>query len=410
MEERSAGREGTTDDDRLRPNEDPVAGEPPSRAHSEMVVAASPHQVFAALSDGSRYAEWVVGAAEIEAEDDRFPAEGAEITPRVGVDPISAEGTTEVTGVDADHRLELLAHVEPLGRARISFELCPVPGGTLVVMEEEAIDDDVRGELGRRATRAVRARNAETLWRLKMLVERDVAVHGDGAPAVGSSRHPAALVPDSLSTATARAFAWASGLRNDRVFHPRGTSFAATAHLAEEAVGLLADRSELEAYVRVSRGIGLPHPLPDFNGIAIRLLDAHGEGHDQDLLLVSAPRLPVVRHLLLPVPLLNWSGTSSILPYRTPHGMVVFATSPLEAATVSGLGGSLPTELTLLMAAPLGEWRRVAQLTVREELDEASGDALRFDPWHTGPDLLPAGLPNRLRLPAYAASQAARRP
>ena len=409
MSEPSTQRGPTHGVDPLRPDEDRVATEPPSRAHCQMVVAATPHQVFAALSDGSRYAEWVVGATEIEAEDDRFPAQGTEITPRVGVDPVSTDGTTEVTGVDEDHRLELLAHVEPLGRARITFELQPVLDGTLVVMEEEAIDDDVRGALGRRATRAVRARNAETLWRLKLLVERDL-VRDDHAHQVGSSRHPAARVPDTLGAATARAFAWASGLRNDRVFHPKGTSFTATARLEDEAIGLLADRAEVDAVVRVSRGIGLPHPLPDFNGVAIRLVDAHGEGRDQDLLLVSAPRLPITRHLLLPVPLLRWSGTGSILPYRTPEGLVVFGASPLDASTVEALGKSLPSTLELSAASLLGEWRPMARLTLEARLAAASGEALRFDPWHPGPALLPAGLPNRMRLAAYTASQAARRP
>lgn len=409
MSEPSTDRGSDRGADPLRADEDRVATEPPSRAHCEMVVAATPHQVFAALSDGSRYAEWVVGATEIEAEDDRFPAEGSEITPRVGVDPVSTDGTTEVTGVDADHRLELLAHVEPLGRARITFDLRPVPDGTLVVMEEEAIDDDLRGALGRRATRAVRARNAETLWRLKVLVERDV-VGDDQVQQVGSSRHPAARVPDALGAATARTFAWASGLRNDRVFHPKGATFNATARLEQEAVGLLADRAELDAVVRVSRGIGLPHPLPDFNGVAIRLVDAHGKGRDQDLLLVSAPRPPIARHVLLPVPLLRWSGTGSILPYRTPDGLVVFGASPLDASTVGSLGRSLPATLELSAASLLGEWRPMARLTLEGRLDAATSDALRFDPWHTGPDLLPAGLPNRMRLAAYAASQAARRP
>lgn len=409
MSERSTQRGATPRPARLRSDEERVASEAPGIAHCHMVVAATPHQVFEALSDGSRYAEWVVGATEIEAEDDRFPAEGAEIAPRVGVDPVSTDGTTEVTGVDEDHRLELLAHVEPLGRARITFDLRPVPGGTLVVMEEEAIDDDVRGALGRRATRAVRARNAETLWRLKVLVERDLSAP-DLARQLGSSRHPAARVPDHLGAATARVFAWASGLRNDRVFHPKGSTFSGTARLRDEAVGLLAARAEVEAVVRVSRGIGLPHPLPDFNGVAIRLVDAHGEGRDQDLLLVSSPRLPIARHLLLPVPFLGWSGTGSVLPYRTPAGLVVFGASRLGASTLDSLGGSLPSDLELSAASLLGEWRQMARLTLTEQVDETSGDALRFDPWHTGPDLLPAGLPNRLRLAAYAASQAARRP
>src|SRR5690606_18992483 len=151
-----------------------------------------------------------------------------------------------------------------------------------------------------------------------------------------SSTNRAASLPDVVAAGTARVFAWASGLRNDRVFHPRGVSFAGTAELTPDAVGLFGERRELEVIVRASRGIGLPHPLPDFNGVAVRLLDAHGEGRDQDLLLVSAPTPPVARHLLVPAPFLGWTGYSSLLPYRTPAGLRVYGARRLDAPTVEG--------------------------------------------------------------------------
>jgi hypothetical protein len=64
----------------------------------------------------------------------------------------------------------------------------------------------------------------------------------------------------------------------------------------------------------------------------------------------------------------------------------------------------------VLTALLLQRWQPAMEITLDERLDDADGEALRFDPWHTGDDLVPAGFLNRLRLPAYAASQAARRP
>lgn len=389
---------------RPRAGEEARPPEPAHRARGAMVIAATPQQVFAVLSDGRRYSEWVVGAQRIESVDPEFPRPGSSFHPRIGVGPATTDGRTTVTRMDPGHRLDLLASVEPLGRARISFTLEAVPGGTLVVLEEEAVGDDVRAGAGRSATRAIRSRNGETLWKLKLIVEREVGAHE-----VGSSADPDAAVPRLLSIGTARLFAWASGLRNGRIFHPSGTAYSGTAHLRPEAVGLLADRPEVEVIARISRGIGLPHPLPDFNGVALRLVDAHGEGHDQDLLLVSAPGAPVARHVLLPVPVLDRSSYSSVLPYRTPEGLKVFGARALRRPTPRALDVDLPTTVDVLWASLTGPWTPIAEVRLTDRLEHARADSLRFDPWHTGVDVVPAGFLNRLRLPAYAASQAARR-
>src|SRR5690606_32197509 len=80
-----------------------------------------------------------------------------------------------------------------------------------------------------------------------------------------------------------------------------------------------------------------------------------------------------------------------------------------EGRTTAGVARSLPLEVGVLGAGLLGRWEPEADLTLVEQLGERECESLRFDPWHTGPDLLLAGFLNRLRLPAYAASQAVRR-
>jgi hypothetical protein len=299
---------------------------------------------------------------------------------------------TTVVAVDAPRSLELLAHAGPLGRARIRFELRETPAGTEVVMDEYPEDPDVPEAAVGGLERALRARNALTLWRRKSLVEEEP---------------PAGLAP-WVAGLTARVFAGLSGSRDKRPFHPRGVALAGTAELAPDGAAL-ARSSPAAVVVRLSRGIGLPHPLPDFNGVAVRFVDAHGEGCHQDVLLVSAPRFPVARHLLVPVPSFSWSGFSSVLPYRTDAGLVLLGAEPLAApGTPDQWDGGAPLRLRLLVAPLLGPWRPAADLTLTARLDDEEAEKLRFDPWHPGPGLVPAGLLNRLRVPAYAASQAAR--
>ena len=223
-------------------------------------------------------------------------------------------------------------------------------------------------------------------------------------------RNHSAVAQGPLACAVRRSFAWGASVRRGRVFHPRGVGFHAEARLQPRAIGLLARQERLEAIVRISRGVGLPDWFPDFNGIAVRLLDAHGASRHQDLLLVSAPMAPVVRHVLFPVPFQGWTGHSSILPYRTPSGLRMLGALPFTSpTTAAGLRSSPPRELTLVGADMLGRWEPEVSLVLGATLDDALTEALELHPWHTGDDFVPAGVLNRLRIPAYDASQAARR-
>lgn len=216
-------------------------------------------------------------------------------------------------------------------------------------------------------------------------------------PAVRRARLPA-----PVARAARRLFGGLSRTRGTRIFHPRGVALAGTARLTGLGVRL-AGGDTADVVVRLSRGLGLRHPLPDFNGVAVKFADAHGPGRDQDLLLVSAPRWPVARHVLVPLPSFGSSGTSTILPYRTPAGLVVFRTDPLP-----GLDGDLPVRIRLLAAALLGPWQPIGELTLVRRLSAATSDEVSFDPWNTADDVVPAGVLNRLRRPAYAGSRAGR--
>ncbi len=160
---------------------------------------------------------------------------------------------------------------------------------------------------------------------------------------------------------------------------------------------------------RLSRGVGLPHPLPDFNGVALRFLDAHGPSRHQDLLLVAAGSRPGLRHLIVAMPYLTSSGYSTVLPYRTPAGQRrAFRCDPLPIRTVAEAASALPLTIEVLIASLRGAWAPAATVVLTSVLP--SDGRPRFDPWNTGPELVPAGVLNRLRAAAYAGSRAATPP
>ena len=213
-----------------------------------------------------------------------------------------------------------------------------------------------------------------------------------------------------LDRITAPAFRALARLRDARVFHPRGAAYEATwSPSAQDPLRPSgADpATSCRAVVRVSRGVGLPQAVPDVLGVAVKILDLHGPGHDQDLLLASAAGGRFGSRLLVPRRTFDGTRFSSLLPYRVEGRRTpVVATVQGEPdttpeGTVDAHGVSVRLEL-LGPGAPLGVVALAARLPVSVAQD------LRFDPWHTGEALRPAGWLNQLRRPAYRASQRGR--
>ena len=179
------------------------------------------------------------------------------------------------------------------------------------------------------------------------------------------------------------------------------------------------------ALLRFSRGAGLPEPLPDALGVAIKLPNTHGPGADQDLLLTSSTDRPLLRRLLFPARSFAHGAFSTALPYDLGNDRVVLLLVPahssagrsadgddhhaaggalaeLRAAAANGLGFELRT------ARSFGRSRPLATLRIGPPLPAEQTEALRFNPWTTGPGIRPAGWLNLLRDAAYRASQRGR--
>src|SRR3954447_6421706 len=104
-------------------------------------------------------------------------------------------------------------------------------------------------------------------------------------------------VTDSVDTVLARGFSVASRLRGERAIHAPGVTFTGrvivTGAQPPLGVPLLDTAAEHPALLRFSRGVGLPEGWPDVRGLAIRILDAHGPGSDQDLLVSTTVVAPL---------------------------------------------------------------------------------------------------------------------
>jgi hypothetical protein len=237
-----------------------------------------------------------------------------------------------------------------------------------------------------------------------------------------------------LWTAAAAAPAAAAGfyalaaLRRRRSLHPAGVGYEGQLVVGDgpgrPSVPLLRPGAAYPALLRFSRGAGLPEPLPDALGVAVKLPNAHGPGADQDLLLTSSADRPLLRRLLFPARSFLRGAFSTALPYdldgervvvllvptppgngRFPGGVVRGggAMAELRAAAVAGLG------LELRTAGTFGPSQRLATLTVGQPLSAHQTQDLRFNPWTTGPGIHPSGWLNLLRDAAYRASQRGRR-
>lgn len=204
-----------------------------------------------------------------------------------------------------------------------------------------------------------------------------------------------------------------SRLRRKRVFHPFGVGFRGQLTPIGDGDSAPALATPSEPLVRLSRSFGLPEWLPDPCGLAFRIPDAYGSGRHQDLLLVSSGAARGARHTLLPSRGFCDRPYSTVLPYRLRGETVMLGArarapgpGPRLAALRERREGGL--EFEILLARGEGEWAAIARLRLGERLPAERTERLDLDPTNTGGGLEPVGWLNRVRGPAYRASQEGR--
>jgi uncharacterized protein YndB with AHSA1/START domain len=142
-------------------------------AENKITTHASPETVFSVLSDPAAYEDWVVGSSDIRDADETWPAEDAtfhhtQFIPRVGL-----KDTTTVLECTPPTRLVLCVRARPLVIAKVELKMRETTiGGTEITMIESPVGG-IAGKLDNPLIHmSLRARNAESLRRLKNLAEQ----------------------------------------------------------------------------------------------------------------------------------------------------------------------------------------------------------------------------------------------
>ena len=159
----------------------------------------------------------------------------------------------------------------------------------------------------------------------------------------------------------------------------------------------LDDAGTDEVLLRFSRSVGLPEPLPDVLGLAVRVpLEKDGHG---DLLLATTGAGRWGRFLLR-LARRRAGFYSSLIPYQTPTGPLLVA-----AAATNDDG----CQFELLCARPRGRWSSVGLLSVLPAMERGHDASTAFDPvLSVVPRLNSYTWAAQLRQSAYAASRRAR--
>lgn len=221
---------------------------------------------------------------------------------------------------------------------------------------------------------------------------------------------------ERLDQPTERLFRALSSRRGRRIFHPSGIAYAGSL-TSIGASDVFSGEGKRRVLLRFSRGLGLPAPLADFLGLALRIV-ADGPGDaDQDLLLASSLPGRAGKFVLWPAETFFETTFTSVLPYRSRRGRVLLG-ARVEGGPGRRRGHALQeldervrtggVRFTLAAARASEPWREEAAVSVLERLPESAAERLRFHPWRSAGDLRPAGLLNALRGPAYAGSQRGR--
>ncbi|HLV73668.1 MAG TPA: DUF1990 family protein [Vulgatibacteraceae bacterium] len=244
-----------------------------------------------------------------------------------------------------------------------------------------------------------------------------------------------APVTRAVTAAFARTFALAARLRGGRPLHPRGLVVDAVLDLHGTSrywgVPLLDSAAELRGTARLSRAAGLPAPLPDVLGLALRWLQpetaeeaaggpgggaAAEDGAIAELLLATTGTSLLGRRLLYPMT--RWSPAfyGSLLPYRAGDQRVLLGaaarTGPVPARPAD-LAHALergPLLFDLVVATEFGGWERFGELRLTGPVRSDETAPMRFDPArHPIRDLPPSGLLQQVRGRTYRDVQAADR-
>ena len=134
-----------------------------------------PAAVWEALADPAGYGFWVVGSKLIRDGDGHWPAPGSRFHHTIGAGPLTVSDYTEALEARPPYLLKMRAKGRPLGTARVTLEMTPKDGGTLVRISEQPEGVAAVLALNPLVHFFTKARNAKSLERLEELALRGAA-------------------------------------------------------------------------------------------------------------------------------------------------------------------------------------------------------------------------------------------
>ncbi|MCZ4119608.1 SRPBCC family protein [Streptomyces sp. H39-S7] len=153
-----------------------------------VLIKRPPHAVWSVLSDGSTYADWVVGTSTTHEADANWPAVGSAITYTVKLGPLDLHNRTVVRVNELESRLELEAYAGVLGTARIAIEIRPWGDDSLVVVDEHPLRGPGARLHNTVVDAAIMLRHRSMLDRFAEAVERLTPPAPDSTPATETAQ------------------------------------------------------------------------------------------------------------------------------------------------------------------------------------------------------------------------------
>jgi hypothetical protein len=168
---------------------------------------------------------------------------------------------------------------------------------------------------------------------------------------------------------------------------------------------------------RWSLATGLPRPLPDALGLALRVEDVGGPGRCLELLLTSSGRGRWTRHVPFPRTSATGGPYTTLLSYEIGGHRGVLAAFPLpgtpripaDPAAVAAAVARQPVEF-VLCAGTAAAWMPLGRLVLQDaEPFRHRPQERAFDPYRNSlPGFRPVGSLRSLRIAAYAGSREGR--
>lgn len=223
---------------------------------------------------------------------------------------------------------------------------------------------------------------------------------------------------EQLTTTAGRGFALLfrgiKALRPQRPIHPEGVSLTGAIDRLppgrRSGISWLDTPGTVQVQARLSRSIGLPGPLPDIVGLALRIPAGAG---NSDLLLASTGMSGASRFILTPHRFASEAAFTTLMPYQGNRGPVLLAARPLDSALRlpakpeafrQALGDRVWT-LGLYHSALRGAWSRFATMSLSLDPTQQDTDR-RFDPLlHPLPGAGTYRWTRNLREPSYTTAR-----